>query len=106
MPQIPTQVVQLTANTHLSIFQNRASFLTLRKSLYDTYGEVTELGVSNPASGLPPAKYLVYKSGGTVYVVDEFGNPTSFSALEASSGDRPGSMLKAYNKMIDRGRNH
>lgn len=100
MPQIPTQVVQLTANEHLSILQNRAAFHNLRKSLYDTYGEVTELGAVNPSTGLPPSKYLVYSSGGIVYVVDEFGAPTSFSAIETSSGDSPGSILKAYNKMV------
>ena len=104
--RVPTQVVQLTANEHLAIFQNRAAYHNVRKSLYDTYGEVTELGISNRSTGLLPTKYLIYRSGGTAYVVDEFGNPTTFSAVEALSGDIPGSILRGYNKMIQQGRNN
>jgi hypothetical protein len=39
-------------------------------------------------------------------VVDEFGTPTTFSAVEALSGDKPGSILRGYNKMIQQGRNN
>ena len=102
--RVPTQVIQLTANEHLAIFQNRATYHSVRKSLYDTYGEVTELGISNRSTGLLPTKYLIYRSGGTVYVVDESGTPTTFSAVESLSGDRPGAILRAYNKMVQSGR--
>lgn len=102
--RVPTQVIQLTANEHLAIFQNRATYHSVRKSLYDTYGEVTELGISNRSTGLLPTKYLIYRSGGTVYVVDESGTPTTFSAVESLSGDRPGAILKAYNKLVQSGR--
>jgi hypothetical protein len=104
--RVPTQVVQLTANEHLAIFQNRAAYHSVRKSLYDTYGEVTELGISNRSTGLLPTKYLIYRSGGIAYVVDESGIPTTFAAVEALSGDVPGSILKAYNKMILTNRNN
>ena len=102
--RVPTQVIQLTANEHLAIFQNRATYHSVRKSLYDTYGEVTELGISNRSTGLLPTKYLIYRSGGTAYVVDESGTPTTFSAVESLSGDSPGSILKAYNKLVQSGR--
>lgn len=102
----PTQVIQLTANEHLTEYQNRATFHNLKKSLYDSNGEVTELGISNPSTGLAPTKYLIYRSGGTPYVVDEFGNQTTFSAVEALSGERLGTILKAYNKMIQKGRDN
>jgi hypothetical protein len=104
LSRIPTQVVQLTADEHLTEYQNRAAFHNLKKNLYDTYGEVTELGIRNSSTGLLPTKYLIYKSGGNTYVVDEFGNQTTFSALETLSGDRPGSILKAYNRLMSEGR--
>ena len=102
--RVPTQVIQLTAAEHLTEYQNRATFHSTKKSLYDTYGEVTELGISNPSTGLDPTKYLIYRSGGTAYVVDEFGTPTTFSAVESLSGDLPGAILRAYNKMVQSGR--
>jgi len=100
----PTQVIQLTAAEHLTEYQNRATFHSTKKSLYDTYGEVTELGIWNSSTGLEPTKYLIYRSGDTVYVVNEFGTPTTFSAVESLSGERPGTILKAYNRLVQNGR--
>jgi DNA-binding beta-propeller fold protein YncE len=100
----PTQVIKLTATEHLTEYQNRATFHNTKKLLYDTHGEVTELGIWNPSTGLDPTKYLIYRSGSTVYVVDEFGTPTTFSALESLSGERSGTILRAYNKLIQSGR--
>ena len=100
MGSLKSYVVQLTKDDHLAEYQSQSTYHSLRKNLYDSYGEVTQISVWNVPNGTVPVRYLIYNNGGTLYVVDEAGNQTTFSALEAIGGDRPGSILKAYNILI------
>ena len=106
MPFLQTYAVQLTSADNLTEYQVHKDYHALRKTLHDTYGEVTQLSIWNVPTGSNPTRYLIYNNGGNPYVVDEAGNPTTFSALETISGDRPGAILQAYNKLISSGRIH
>ena len=102
---VPNQVIQLTAAANLTEYQKQADYHTVKKNLYDTYGAVTQLLAWNPSTGAQPTRYLIYGSGGNdTRILDELGNQTTFSAVEALSGDRPGTILKAYKKLIIEGR--